>query len=469
MNELQSSSSDGQPLVDPRAVEQLILDSPPDLPVSQLVELAKTKGVDLDVLQVHRIRDRERKRTARLSAQTAPDEDNGDEGEEEEGEDDESDEDEGDETPESNGASAGSPGQGEAGDGSSPKRRGRKPGGPETRPGFVRSLPLDTPVEEVIRLGRERYGHELDEKYINAIRSKLNPNRRRRQSKKSKETAAAPPAAVTPPAVVEAAPPAAVTPPAVVEAAPPAAVTPPAVVAAASPQPVAVFREAAGVDVRDVEEEFARLVVEIGLVRAEQLLGRVKDRLAQLVRSLAVLLQVAPEAAADLDEVGSDLSAEELLRGLRHGRGQQPRDSLEAIRSDGEVAPDLEHGLLAVLQEAVEALALDRLGEDVGLDAPGAGPGGLIPAGVVGPGEHGLGEERPGRRRDLSASVPDVDQLGDGGILLAGADLDGTHVGQERHQLGEPVAVRLEDHGAREGESSVGGQIHGRIVHEESR
>jgi hypothetical protein len=273
MNEFQASSPDGQSLIGPRAIEQFILDSPIDLPVSQLVEVAKTRGFDLNVLQVHRIRDRERRRAARTTAHAAPDDDEGgdDEGGDEEGDDEGEGEEGDDEAPEGVEGVAGASGQEEAGDGSSPpKRRGRKPGGPETRPGFVRSLPLGTPVEEVIRLGREQYGHELDEKYISAIRSKLNPNRRRRQSKKSKEAAST----VSPVAVVSPAP---------VATASPTAVASPAPVAAASP--AAVFREVEGVDVRDVEEEFARLVVEIGLVRAEQLLRRVKDRLAQLVRS----------------------------------------------------------------------------------------------------------------------------------------------------------------------------------------
>jgi hypothetical protein len=291
MNESQTSSPDGPSLVDPHAIERFILDSPRDLPVSQLVEVAKTRGFDIDVLQVHRIRDRERRRVARATTHAAPDdaeEGDAEEGDDEEGDDEEGDDEEGDEAPEGSGGGAGASGQGEAGGGSSPpKRRGRKPGGPETRPGFVRSLPLDTPVEEVIRLGREQYGHELDEKYIGAIRSKLNPNRRRRQSKKSKEEATASPVVVALPAPVAAASPVVaaspdpVASPTVVTAASPAVVTAPSPAA----MPATVFRETEGVDVRDVEEEFARLVIEIGLVRAEQLLGRVKDRLARLVRS----------------------------------------------------------------------------------------------------------------------------------------------------------------------------------------
>jgi hypothetical protein len=74
----------------------------------------------------------------------------------------------------------------------------------------------------------------------------------------------------------------AVSAPEIVAVAPP--VAPEAAAASAPPAPV--FRSTEGVAVADVEEEFARLVLEIGLLRAEQLLGRFKERLARFVRGL---------------------------------------------------------------------------------------------------------------------------------------------------------------------------------------
>lgn len=164
-------------------------------------------------------------------------------------------------------------------------------------------MPLSLPAREVVALALEQRNFEITEAYVSAIRSKLLPpteiKRRRRRRKQAAPTPATPvstgsvsketptdPApvspAVSPPRASLGPAVSAVSAPEVVAvSAPPAA---PEVVAVAAPPAAPVFRSTEGVAVADVEEEFARLVLEIGLVRAEQLLVRFKERLARFVR-----------------------------------------------------------------------------------------------------------------------------------------------------------------------------------------
>lgn len=301
MPELQTPQPAPQPLIDLRSIEEFVLKYPSDTLASLIVEQAQEVGIELEIRQVHRIRDQERQRTARTSAPSAPDpsgEDGDGEGDDGDEVDDDDDDDDEEHSPEEQGGHGGAEAEGAAGagDGSAPKRRGRKPGGPDTKAGFVRSLPLSVPAKEVVALALEQRNFEITEAYVSAIRSKLLPSegKRRRRRKQAAPVTPAPISSVSKDTLADSSAVSPVISPPLVSVGPAVSapevvavsalpVAPGAVAVAASPA-APVFRSTEGVAVADVEEEFARLVLEIGLVRAEQLLGRFKERLARFVR-----------------------------------------------------------------------------------------------------------------------------------------------------------------------------------------
>lgn len=226
------SPSSAAGLVNLRGVE-FVKQQPPHMPASEVVARAKELGLELELAQVYRIRERERVRAAKaaktkeLSAmsisQTDAKEESASEGEK-----------------------APNPI-------ATKGRRGRKPGGQETKAGFVRAMPLDISAREVVERAKEQ-GHELTESYVYAIRSKLkqspSPSKRGRPRKTERQPLQRPPQT------------------------------------SETPSNLSFTCRPAGVEVKDVEVEFARLVVEVGLVRAEQMLKLLKIQLAKILQSV---------------------------------------------------------------------------------------------------------------------------------------------------------------------------------------
>lgn len=256
----------GPAYINMRAVE-FAQQQPPDMPASEVVQRARDAGLELELAQVYLIRERDRQRAEKsqkdASAAAAASID-----EPEQEEDTDEDEDEGeDEEPEANSEQEHAVTQDEN---AAPRRRGRKPGGIDTKAGFVRSLPADLPIPEVIEQGKAR-GFELNEAYIRVIRSKLSASTSEAPRKTRKRRARSSPEA-SPPSTPEPGPPAS------------APATPPAQVAPAAPAPP-LFDDLLSQDSQEIELEFARLVARIGLLRAEQILDRFKNRLSALLQS----------------------------------------------------------------------------------------------------------------------------------------------------------------------------------------
>lgn len=149
----------------------------------------------------------------------------------------------------------------------------------------MRTLPLDMPVKEVVEKAKEK-GWKMSEGYVYAIRSKM---------KAPKKPAAKKPA---PPKPIAKAPAREAKGPKKAKGKPSKAAEPraqgkpkrgrpskKAQEKAAGGSSGALFRKPSEADVRKVEEEFAKLALEIGLLRSGQMLQELKGRLAELVRS----------------------------------------------------------------------------------------------------------------------------------------------------------------------------------------
>jgi hypothetical protein len=217
---------------------------PPEMPASEVVAQAKELGLDLELVDVHRLRDRERQRQAKAQAKgNSPmtTEENG--------------------TPEAAAPPAPTP------ETTGEKRRGRRPGGEETKAGFVRSVPASVSAKEVVELAKER-GFEISEGYVYAIRSKVK-DKAAGVSKHGRKLEAAP------------APQASVA-----KVGPKKRGRPAGRATAVEPSPAKrggrPAKGAAGV--KDAEGQFAKLVLQIGLMRAEQMLGQLRGKLAEMLR-----------------------------------------------------------------------------------------------------------------------------------------------------------------------------------------
>lgn len=226
-----------------RAAE-FALRQPLEMPASEVVAQAKGLGLDLELVDVHRLRDRERQRQAKAkpkenslmsTEETRP--------------------------PEAASPPASPP------ETAGEKRRGRRPGGEETKAGFVRSVPASVSAKEVVELAKER-GFEISEGYVYAIRSKVKDKEAgvAKRGRKPKATPA-PQASVA-------------------KAGPKKRGRPASRPAAEEPSP----RKRGGrppkvaAGVKDVEGQFAKLVLQIGLMRAEQLLGQLRGKLTEMLR-----------------------------------------------------------------------------------------------------------------------------------------------------------------------------------------
>lgn len=270
----------GQLGVNLRLVE-FVQAQPPERTASEIVELAKEAGLELELMQVYKFRELLRARQARSSAATPPKDPRMTP--------DESPAAETAQVPDATKAPeiAEVPKAPEASSPAAKVGRGRRPGGEDTRAGWVRSLPLDMPVKQVVEKAKEK-GWELSEGYVYAIRSKM----------KAPKKAAKKPVAEKVPAKAPAR--------GVKGSRGPKAKNKPSKGAEPKVQdkpkrgrgrpskkqekgadggaPGALFRKPSEADVRRVEEEFAKLALEIGLLRSGQMLRELQGRLAELVR-----------------------------------------------------------------------------------------------------------------------------------------------------------------------------------------
>ncbi len=152
-------------------------------------------------------------------------------------------------------------------------RRGRPPKGEESKAGFVRGLPLDLSVKEVVEQAKTK-GLELTEAYVYAVRAKLakpaeEPKKRGRKPKgtvQAKEPEKSPEPKKKGRKPEEASP--------VQEVAP-----------VAAPAKAPLFTRPPEETAQEVEVEFAKLALEIGLVRSDQLLRQLKSKLTEMLRS----------------------------------------------------------------------------------------------------------------------------------------------------------------------------------------
>jgi hypothetical protein len=173
-----------------------------------------------------------------------------------------------------------------------------------------------------------------------------------------------------------------------------------------------------------------------------------------------VRVEVLAQAFRDLDQVRTDLAAEEIFHRAADLAGEQARHAADLLRVDGERPADLERRAAIFLGERVDALAGDGLGEGVGHDPPLARPICLIPLGDVRPRQHGFAQDRARCGGDLAAAVPDVLEIHDVARLGAALDLDAADVRQVLEQVHQLVAVGGVDDGAGERELGVGSEIH---------
>lgn len=212
---------------------------PPGTPASEVVALAQERGLTLEIADVYRIRERDRQRQAS--------------------------------TPPKEQAMVPVDGSSEPSVTDEPasqpeKRRGRRPGGAETKAGFVRSLPASVSAKEVVEQAKER-GFEISEGYVYAIRSKLKEKPAKpavvtgKRGRKPKEAPPPEPKA----ALVEKK----------------RRGRPPSAAAPAEKRKVSPGK-ATTTEVKEGEVKFAKLVLQIGLLRAEQLMVQLKGKLADL-------------------------------------------------------------------------------------------------------------------------------------------------------------------------------------------
>jgi hypothetical protein len=146
-------------------------------------------------------------------------------------------------------------------------RRGRKPGGTDTKAGYVRSLPLEVSAKQVVEQARGQ-GFEMSEGYVYAIRAKLKQPKGVVRPKTSKAKASVQP---TSPRNARAMP---------------ASPSPPPEEPTTSPPVRLLFTRPSDTSVQQVELELARLVMEVGIIRAEHLLSQLKERLSSLLSPL---------------------------------------------------------------------------------------------------------------------------------------------------------------------------------------
>lgn len=240
---------------------------PPERTASEIVELAKEAGLELELMQVYKFRELLRARQARSTSTSpkdptmTPDESPA----------------EATQAPEDTKAPEASPPQAKAGRG----RPGRRPGGENTRAGWVRSLPLDVPVKEVVEKAKEK-GWEMTEGYVYAIRSKMKAPKKPAKKPATKPAAKAPARGAKEPKKAKGKPGKAAEPKAQGKSkrGRPSKKQEKAAGGASG----ALFRKPSEADVRKVEEEFAKLALEIGLLRSGQMLQELQGRLAELVR-----------------------------------------------------------------------------------------------------------------------------------------------------------------------------------------
>jgi len=152
-------------------------------------------------------------------------------------------------------------------------RRGRPPKGEETKAGFVRGLPADLSAKEVVEQAKAK-GLELSEAYVYAVRAKLAKPAEvpKKRGRKPKGTAQAKEQEKPSELKKKGRKP---------EEAPPAQEVVPAAVPAKAP----LFTRPPEETAQEVEVEFAKLALEIGLVRSDQLLRQLKSKLTEMLRS----------------------------------------------------------------------------------------------------------------------------------------------------------------------------------------
>lgn len=211
---------------------EFIQDQPPERPASEVLELARSAGFELELMHVYKYRELGRNKARGASRETKE-------------------------------TTMEEPQQESAPVQTKPQRGrpGRRQGGEDTRAGWVRSLSLDVPVKEVVERGREK-GWELSEGYVYAIRSKLKASKSVSKkaveaSTRGKKTSESP----SPRGRKK------------------------AQTTTASPATETLFRKPSEAEVEKVEEEFAKLALEIGLLRSGQLLEELQGRLTEFVRS----------------------------------------------------------------------------------------------------------------------------------------------------------------------------------------
>ena len=246
-----SDSSRPEGLIDVRAV-RLVQELSLDLSVEEVMRRLEEQQMSLSLEQVHSIRGRARARAnARARAQESTLEETMMNEESQEspqaGEEDQP-------------ASAPSA---EKNGGEAP-RRGRKPGGTDTKAGYVRSLPLEVTAKQVVEQARGQ-GFEMSEGYVYAIRAKMkSPTVTTPRGRKGKKETHTPALKVTR------------------KASPPGVPTKDEV---SPPLARRLFTRPSEVSLHQVELELARLMLEVGVVRAEQVLQQLKERLTDFLLS----------------------------------------------------------------------------------------------------------------------------------------------------------------------------------------
>jgi len=231
--------------VDLRALE-FAKNQPEDMPASEVVARAQEQGLELELASVYRVRERERsRRIVKPKEPPMPEPEASEENEVLE------------KSPTTTPPQKG--------------KRGRRPGGEDTKAGFVRAQPVDLPAKEVVELAKAR-GLELSEGYVYTVRAKqANPGKPAAEPKKRGRK----PKSVAQPS--EAAPE-----PKKRGRKPQVASVP---VPEAAPAPKApLFSRPPEASAQEVEVEFAKLALEIGLVRADQLLVQLKSKLTEMLR-----------------------------------------------------------------------------------------------------------------------------------------------------------------------------------------
>lgn len=242
--------------VDLRAMD-FVREQPVDMPASEVVRQATELGLELDLATVYRVREKERakRRIVKPKESTMPETEAS--------------------PPEAEASAAEKTTEAPAAPPVQKARRGRPPKGEETKAGFVRALSLDLSAKEVVEQAKAK-GLELSEAYVYAVRAKQakpakteEPKKRGRKPKgeaqaseseapvELKKRGRKPKEAAPVQSKAE-------------EAAPPAKAP--------------LFTRPAEESAQEVEVEFAKLALEIGLVRADQLLVQLKSKLTEMLR-----------------------------------------------------------------------------------------------------------------------------------------------------------------------------------------